>query len=192
MKTKQNAIVGWVCLALSSTLFTGFLPGRITGKPGKGGGTAGAAVALACQFLLFSAPIEVLVALMIGSFFLGWIVCGPGERLMLERWGSRRRHTGELVTGDFNETCIDEFHGQLLAGLPFWIWTDGVAWRILGLIASFVLFRVFDKRKPWPINAVENRFKGTAFGIMIDDTVAGAIPAALVTIFILVSLVTSH
>ena len=36
---------------------------------------------------------------------------------------------------------------------------------------GFVLFRLFDIWKPWPIRAVERRCGG-GFGIMIDDVLA--------------------
>ena len=46
--------------------------------------------------------------------------------------------------------------------LPFnWAW----------LAAAFVVFRVFDIFKPWPIPMVERRFRG-GLGVMLDDIVA--------------------
>ena len=40
------------------------------------------------------------------------------------------------------------------------------------LIVGFVLFRILDIFKPWPISWVERKFSG-GFGIMIDDMIAG-------------------
>ena len=42
---------------------------------------------------------------------------------------------------------------------------------IAGWTAGFFLFRFFDILKPWPIRAMERRFKG-GFGVMIDDMIA--------------------
>ena len=42
----------------------------------------------------------------------------------------------------------------------------------LWLLAGFVLFRVFDIAKPWPIGALDRRVHG-GLGIMLDDVVAG-------------------
>jgi len=42
-------------------------------------------------------------------------------------------------------------------------------WRVY--LAAFLLFRVFDIAKPWPIRVVERRVKG-GLGIMLDDVAA--------------------
>ena len=42
----------------------------------------------------------------------------------------------------------------------------------LWVVYAFVLFRIFDILKPWPINWLDKRVKG-GFGIMIDDVLAG-------------------
>ncbi len=47
---------------------------------------------------------------------------------------------------------------------------------LLSWLAGFVLFRVFDIVKPWPISAIDRNIHG-GFGVMLDDAVA-AIPAA--------------
>lgn len=176
-------VLSWLALCLSSTLFTGFLPGWMLRRPGVAGGTAGALVAFVLQCALLDASWIVPMAIMVGSFFIGVAAVGPAERLMVARWGARTRHTGEVVTSDFNETNIDEVHGQFLAGLPVWLVDAPFPERMAALIAAFVVFRIFDATKIWPVKQVETRFKGTAFGVMIDDTVAalpGAFAAALV------------
>lgn len=45
---------------------------------------------------------------------------------------------------------------------------------------SLVLFRVFDIKKPGLIKVAEEKFDGTGFGLMFDDTLAGLL-AFLVT-----------
>lgn len=60
----------------------------------------------------------------------------------------------------------------------------GWLWMLLG----FVLFRVFDILKPWPIRWFDRNVKG-GLGIMLDDVVA-AIPAAAI-LFIVMRIVTS-
>ena len=49
------------------------------------------------------------------------------------------------------------------------------------LLAAFVLFRLFDILKPWPILWVEKRFGG-GLGIMLDDIVAALYAMALLGI----------
>ena len=66
---------------------------------------------------------------------------------------------------------VDEAAGMLiaLAGLSL----DASIW---GVLIAFGLFRVFDILKPWPISWADQQ-KG-AFGVMLDDIVAGALVAA--------------
>jgi phosphatidylglycerophosphatase A len=47
----------------------------------------------------------------------------------------------------------------------------GLIWMILG----FLLFRIFDIWKPWPIREIDAHMQG-GLGIMLDDILA-AIPA---------------
>ena len=65
---------------------------------------------------------------------------------------------------DAPEVVIDEVSAiwLVLAALP-------MTW--VGWIGAFFLFRLFDITKPWPIGAVERRFKG-GLGVMIDDALA--------------------
>jgi len=65
---------------------------------------------------------------------------------------------------------VDEVAAQflVLATAPF-------DWRTYA--AAFLLFRVFDIAKPWPVRAIERRVAG-GLGIMLDD-VAAALYAIL-------------
>jgi phosphatidylglycerophosphatase A len=69
---------------------------------------------------------------------------------------------------DPSEVVIDEVAGQMIALLsgPFWLHTW---WSIF---TAFLLFRVFDIWKPYPIRRLENL--ETGLGIMADDLAAGA------------------
>lgn len=44
---------------------------------------------------------------------------------------------------------------------------------LLFLVLGFALFRLFDIAKPWPVSWADRKVKG-AFGIMLDDILAGA------------------
>ncbi|MCC6277694.1 MAG: phosphatidylglycerophosphatase A [Oligoflexia bacterium] len=65
--------------------------------------------------------------------------------------------------------CIvmDEIMGQFIACFGF---HDRPLW----LIASFILFRIFDVTKPGPIGYLDRRIKG-GLGVYIDDVAAGLI-----------------
>jgi phosphatidylglycerophosphatase A len=69
----------------------------------------------------------------------------------------------------------DEFVG-------FWIAMAALPITWQSVILGFVLFRVFDIFKPWPISWLDKRVSG-GFGIMIDDVIAGL--AAAVVIYFL-------
>jgi len=46
------------------------------------------------------------------------------------------------------------------------------------IIGGFVLFRLFDILKPWPIGWIDRRVQG-GMGIMLDDIIAGLFAAAV-------------
>lgn len=127
--------------------------------------------------------------LIVSTLVIGIVAIPDAEQTMVELWGARQRHTGEIVHHDFNETNIDEVHGQLIAGWPvFMISLD--PWITTGiLVISFVLFRYFDAKKIGLVYAIESWgmrnethwFKGPA-GIMLDDTVAGIMAAAIIMV----------
>lgn len=169
----------WFCLACSSTGFSGFLPGRLTGKQGAGGGTAGTVVALIPLLLTKNlSPAIMLIGIGL-SFVAGLFVIEPAEMLMLERWGERRRHTGQRVSCDFNETNIDELHGMWIAAFPLSFVSLPWLWYLTILLIAFGLFRYFDAKKTGPVRFFEDKVgeKGSGFNIMIDDTVAGTMAA---------------
>ena len=71
-----------------------------------------------------------------------------------------------LVRDDPPEVVIDEAAGFCLSVflLPL---------TILNLCLGFLLFRIFDILKPYPIGMIDRRIKG-GLGIVLDDIVAGA------------------
>jgi phosphatidylglycerophosphatase A len=64
---------------------------------------------------------------------------------------------------------IDEVAGLLVTMLP----VPFFSWR--ATVAGFLLFRLFDVVKPWPVRAFENLPSG--WGIVMDDVVAGILGA---------------
>lgn len=71
---------------------------------------------------------------------------------------------------DPGEIVIDEVAGQWLCILvvPLGNGFADLAW----LATAFVMFRIFDILKPWPIRWIDRRISG-GFGIMLDDILAG-------------------
>ena len=85
------------------------------------------------------------------------------------------RETGK---SDPSECVIDEVAGQWLACAfaPLSILHGLPAYAL-----AFVLFRIFDIAKPWPLSAAE-RLPGGA-GVMADDLLAGLIAGLIVAVF---------
>jgi phosphatidylglycerophosphatase A len=81
--------------------------------------------------------------------------------------GTTASSRAEKVLGqkDPSEVVIDEVLGQWIAILPF---ASLVWWEYA---AAFVLFRLFDITKPWPVRRLED--VGGGLGVMIDDAAAG-------------------
>ena len=90
-------------------------------------------------------------------------------------------------SNDPQEIVVDEFVGQMLPLLSIPIYeTLYLVPKFYYCIAAFVLFRIFDIWKPFPINYVDNNIQG-ALGIMLDDILAGAytIIVLIITFFFL-------
>ena len=83
-----------------------------------------------------------------------------------------------LKKEDPRTVVIDEAAGQLIA-----LFLLSPQWPICA--ASFVLFRIFDIVKPFPIKRAE-AFPG-GFGIMLDDVVAAIFTGILINLFLLVA-----
>jgi phosphatidylglycerophosphatase A len=74
------------------------------------------------------------------------------------------RTTRDLEVHDHPSIVWDEIIGYwitMIAAPPGWEW----------LVIGFVLFRLFDIFKPWPIRMVDKHIGG-GFGIMFDDVLA--------------------
>ena len=87
-------------------------------------------------------------------------------------------------TNDPQEIVIDEVVGQMLPLLAIPIYeTLYIAPKEYYCIAAFLLFRLFDIWKPFPINYIDINTEGS-LGIMLDDILAGIYTIiALIIIF---------
>jgi phosphatidylglycerophosphatase A len=130
----------------------------------KGPGTAGTVVAIPVYLLMESLPVNFYIALVLALFLAGIPVCA---------------HTAQRMgVHDHPGIVWDEIVGYLVT-MTFapagWLW----------IAIGFVLFRLFDILKPWPIKWLDRKVGG-GFGIMVDDLLAGI--AAAVVLYLLAML----
>ena len=113
-------------------------------------GTVGTIVAIPIYLVInpFS-PLVYFICVVLISL-LGVVIAGQSARL--------------LQVHDHGGIVIDEICGYLLT---MFLAPSGWGWIVLG----FVLFRVFDICKPWPIHWLD-RHIGGGLGIMLDDLMA--------------------
>jgi len=81
-----------------------------------------------------------------------------------------------LKVHDHPGIVIDEFAGYFITmiAIPFsWQW----------MLVGFLLFRLFDILKPWPISWLDKKVHG-GLGIMIDDVLAGLFALAIMHIIL--------
>jgi phosphatidylglycerophosphatase A len=82
----------------------------------------------------------------------------------------------KLGEHDFGGIVWDEIAGFLIT-------MSLVSFSWIAVIEGFILFRIFDIFKPWPIKWVDQKVAG-GFGIMLDDVLAG-VAAAIILYFVL-------
>ena len=88
----------------------------------------------------------------------------------------------EFDSEDPQEIVIDEVIGQMLTLLAIPIYeTLYPLPKIYYCIGAFLLFRLFDIWKPYPISYVDNNIKGS-LGIMLDDILASVYSIITLTI----------
>ncbi|MHC4677519.1 MAG: phosphatidylglycerophosphatase A family protein [Planctomycetota bacterium] len=136
--------------------------GRLPVAPGTWGSLPPAIIfGLMCHL---HAPAVVTLIVMASLALAGSVVCVKFAPAAIAATGKN----------DPREVVADELAGQAMAFLvsPFFAakaTSAGQIWVIAAL--GFVLFRIFDIAKPWPIRKLENFPAG--WGILADDLLAG-------------------
>jgi phosphatidylglycerophosphatase A len=163
---KRRTPVDYLALAIA-TCGVGYLPFA----PGTLGALVGAG--LYVTFWTWINQIFVSRALRIGGNLLDFYTPQVTFMLvivfaatMLGIWAASRTER-MIQKKDPSIVVIDEVAGQMIALLS-WPFLAHSGWT---LISAFVLFRVFDIWKPYPIRRLEGLESG--LGIMADDVLAG-------------------
>lgn len=122
-----------------------------SGLSPKAPGTAGSLLAILAFPLLALLPLPWYLLVVAVTIAGGVWICGRAART--------------LGVHDHGGIVLDEIASVWLAMATFpatWPW----------MLAGFVLFRLFDIVKPWPISVLDRRVHG-GLGIMVDDVLAG-------------------
>ena len=138
-------------------LVTGFGIGLLPVAPGTFGSMLGMVLFLALAHLYL--PVFWLSLIIVILYFFSYLAVQSALKII------KRPDPGEIV--------IDEVLGMMLVMMTI---PPDPKWAFL----AFILFRMFDIIKPWPINQVDNKLKN-ALGVMLDDFIA-ALYAGIVII----------
>ncbi|MET0070467.1 MAG: phosphatidylglycerophosphatase A [Candidatus Thiodiazotropha sp.] len=126
----------------------------------KAPGTFGTLVGVPLYLLMQPLPLPLYILLVGLGFVAGLWLC--------------QRAAEDLGVHDHSGIVWDEIVGYL-AAMTFapagWIW----------IVIGFLLFRLFDIFKPWPIRWIDRRVKG-GLGIMLDDLAAGIYSAGVISL----------
>ncbi len=122
-----------------------------SGLAPKAPGTFGTLAAIPLYLLLSYLSLPMYALVLVLASLLGIWLCGKTAK--------------DLGVHDHPGIVWDEFCGYWLTMLAA---PSGWFWIILG----FILFRLFDIWKPWPISLADRRIPG-GMGIMVDDLIAG-------------------
>jgi phosphatidylglycerophosphatase A len=141
---------------------SGFQPGRLhqwiafglgSGLVPRAPGTFGTLAGVPLYWLLSPLPLVTYLGVVATLFGLGIWAC---------------RRTARYLGGqDPGAIVWDEVVGYLAAMTAA---PAGWAW----VLAGFILFRLFDIWKPWPIRWLDQHLRG-GLGIMLDDLAAGVL-----------------
>ncbi len=150
---------------IARTIAVFFGAGLIRPAPGTWGSLAAVIVAIGIHAL--GGPVLLAVGVLL-SFLIGW-------------WATHVSTQGQ-EDHDPSEIVIDEVAGQWIALLPVSIGAMHSGASILalwpGILTAFVAFRLFDIWKPGPVGMADRRHD--AFGVMLDDVIAGVMAALVV------------
>jgi len=137
------------------TLFLAF--GFGSGLAKKAPGTMGTLTAIPVYWLFAQTNVFVYSLLTLIVTVSGIWICDSAARKLDEH--------------DFGGIVWDEIAGYLIT-----LWLVPFSWQ--AMVLGFILFRIFDILKPWPISWADRKVCG-GLGIMLDDVLAGVLAGAV-------------
>ena len=159
---------------LNSLFVTMFGIGKLPKIPGSYASLA-TVVFLYILFHILSVPADIFLFFLIGIFIISLFAVNFFIK--------------DLTNKDPKEVVIDEFIGQ---SIPICLYeiahnetTDPV--RILTFyFIIFILFRIFDIAKPYPVSYYDKNFKNS-FGVIMDDICAGLYVVAILVFYMIIT-----
>ena len=125
-------------------------------------GTAGTLVGVLIFILIPDMSWIAYLVIVVCGFLFGIFCCGYTARI--------------LNAHDHHSIVWDEIIGYMITMFMVpkeWIW----------ILTGFILFRIFDILKPWPISFIDRRIE-SGLGIMLDDAIAAFFSLAIIQIAI--------
>lgn len=122
-----------------------------SGLAPKAPGTFGTLAAIPVFLLLSDLSLSFYLAVVAVFSFAGIYICGKAAT--------------DAGVHDHGAIVWDEIVGYLITMILI-----PVTWQ--SMLIGFILFRIFDIFKPWPISYIDKKCGG-GFGIMFDDVIAG-------------------
>jgi phosphatidylglycerophosphatase A len=117
----------------------------------KAPGTYGTLAAIPLYLLLAPVSVNIYLAIVIVMSLAGIYICGKAAK--------------DAGVHDHGAIVWDEIVGFLIT-----MFMVPISWQ--SIVVGFILFRIFDIFKPWPISYIDKNLHG-GLGIMVDDIFAG-------------------
>jgi phosphatidylglycerophosphatase A len=117
----------------------------------KAPGTYGTLAAIPLYLLLAPTSMSTYLTIVIIMSVAGIYICGKAAK--------------DAGVHDHGAIVWDEIVGFLIT-----MFMVPLSWQ--SIVVGFILFRVFDIFKPWPISYIDKNLHG-GLGIMVDDIIAG-------------------
>lgn len=125
-------------------------------------GTWGTLAAMPFAYGLLYLPNSIQLLIIVIAFILGCWICQHASK--------------QLGVHDHGGIVWDEFVG---VWITLWMSPPQLGVMIMG----FVLFRILDIVKPWPICWLDKKVQG-GFGIMLDDVLAGVMACGVLQLLL--------
>ena len=140
-------------MAIATGLYTGYTP--------KAPGSMGTLVAFPIHFLIILLPGYGYYLALAAILIVAIITAGMAEKI--------------IDSQDPGMVVIDEIIGMLIGLI-------GIPLNLPALVVAFILFRIFDIWKPFPVRWFDDHLHGGT-GIVLDDVMAGIYTLACMQAF---------